>query len=174
MEAMIGRYIDSVIETLYNSFCGRSGQGRNWDRLRALFLPGARIYRADVSKDGCSQAGAGYIEEIVETMSGALEENCFSAMELARHTEKFGSFAKVLSTYEVRYRAEDAKPFRRGKNRIQLYHDGQRWWIMSMLLCDYRCDKLPPEERPAAAQQPDSHWCPPRQPSRLQSAASCV
>jgi len=174
METVAGRYIDSIIETLYDSFCGSSGQGRDWEKLRGLFLPGARIYRADVSKDGCAQAGAGYIEEIIETMNGAFEDNCFSAMELARHTEKSGSFAKVFSTYEVRYRPEDSRPFRRGKNRIQLYNDGRRWWIMSMLLCDYECDKLPSEEQPAAARKADRHWCPPREASQLQSATHCV
>jgi hypothetical protein len=174
METMAGRNIDSIIETLYDSFCGKSGQGGDWDKLRSLFLSGARIYRADVSQDGCSQAGAGCIEEIIETMSRAFDENCFSAMELARHTEKSGSFAKVFSTYEVRYRLEDSKPFRKGKNRIQLYHDGRRWWIMSMLLCDYRCGKLPLEEQPNDAQKSDSNWCPPTLHAPFQSAASCV
>lgn len=174
MEAMRNRCIDSIIETLYDSFCGRSGQGRDWDKLRELFLPGARIYRVDVSKGECSQAGAGYIEEIIETMGGAFEDNCFSAVEVARHTEKSGDFAKVLSTYEVSYSPEDSKPIRRGKNRIQLYHDGQRWWIMSMLLCDYRCDRLLSEEQPTEKQKPDRNWSSQGQPSQLQSASSCV
>lgn len=173
METMPGRYIGSIIETLYDSICGKSGQGPDWDKLRELFIPGARIYRADVSKAGCSQAGAGYIEEIIETISGSFEDNCFTAMELARHTDTSGNFAKVLSTYEVRYRPEDSKPFRRGKNRIQLYHDGRRWRIMSMLLCDYRCDNLPSEEQPTEVQKPDYNWNTQRRHSPLQSAPNC-
>ncbi|MFS2023027.1 hypothetical protein ACL58G_08365 [Massilia sp. GER05] len=27
----------------------------------------------------------------------------------------------------------DAEPFQRGINSIQLYHDGKRWWIVSLL-----------------------------------------
>ena len=172
METMPGRRIDSIIETLYASICGASGQERNWDRLRELFLPGARIYRADVSKGGCSQAGAGTIEEIIETISGLSEDNCFAAREIARHTEASGNFAKVLSTYEVRYRPEDEKPFRRGRNRIQLYHDGRRWRIMNMLLCDYRCDKHSSGEQPAEVQEPDSSWIPSRRNFQFQSASN--
>jgi hypothetical protein len=174
MEAVRDRRIDSIIETLYDSFCGRSGQGRDWDKLRELFLPGARIYRADVSKGECSQAGAGYIEEIIETMSGTFEDNCLSAVEVARHTEKSGDFARVLSTYEVSYRPEDSKPFRRGKNRIRLYHDGRKWWIMSMLLCDFRCDEPLAGEKPSEIRKPDSYGNPQRSNHQYQSASSCA
>lgn len=174
MEARSGKNIDSIIETLYDSFCGRSGQGRDWDKLRDLFLPGARIYRADVSKAGCSQAGAGCIEEIIETMSVSFEDNCFSATEISRHTEKSANFAKVFSIYEVRYCPEDSKPFRRGKNRIQLYHDGRRWWIISMLLCDYRCDRPLSGAPSSDGDKSGGNWSPQKPPSSFRSAPNCV
>jgi hypothetical protein len=161
------------METLYESFCGRSGHGRGWDTLRDLFFPGARIYRADVSKAGCAQAGAGSIEEIIETMSASCEDNCFSAREISRHTEKTGNLAKVFSIYEVRYRPEDTKPFRRGKNRIQLYHDGRRWRITSMVLCDYRCDRPLSAEQSAGVEKSGGNWRPQRRPSPFQSSPHC-
>lgn len=173
METMPNRDIDAVIETLYAGFCGSSGQGRDWDKLRGLFFPGARIYRADVSKHGCSQAGAGYVEHIIETINGSFDDNCLSAVETARHTERSGNFAKVFSTYEVRYRPEDSRPFRRGKNRIQLCHDGRRWWIMSMLLCDYRCDRPLSGEKATEGEKPDRAWMPQRRSYGYQMASNC-
>jgi len=52
MKVEPGRYIDSVIEALYNSVCGPAGYERDWGHLLTLFLPGARIMRADVSEGG--------------------------------------------------------------------------------------------------------------------------
>jgi len=39
----------------------------------------------------------------------------------------------VFSTYESRSAPSDAKSFQRGINSIELYNDGQRWWIASLL-----------------------------------------
>jgi hypothetical protein len=38
----------------------------------------------------------------------------------------------VWSTYESRHDPNDPKPFMRGINSIQLFHDGTRWWIVSI------------------------------------------
>jgi hypothetical protein len=46
--------------------------------------------------------------------------------------EQFGEIAHVFSTYEARHKQEDAKPFMRGINSIQLMNDGKRWWIVSV------------------------------------------
>ncbi|MGB9109115.1 MAG: hypothetical protein WCC39_10565, partial [Telluria sp.] len=53
--------------------------------------------------------------------------------EAARSTETFGQIVHVFSTYESRHAADDAKPFQRGINSIQLYHDGKRWWVVNVL-----------------------------------------
>jgi hypothetical protein len=52
----------------------------------------------------------------------------------------------VFSTYESRHAPGDAKPFQRGINSIQLYNDGQRWWIVN-LLWRAEGDKNPLPER---------------------------
>jgi hypothetical protein len=46
------------------------------------------------------------------------------------HFLAFGQIVRVFSTYESRHNRGDAEPFQRGINRIQLYHDGKRWWIV--------------------------------------------
>jgi hypothetical protein len=39
----------------------------------------------------------------------------------------------VFSTYESRNKLADEKPFMRGINSIQLWNDGKRWWLISVL-----------------------------------------
>jgi hypothetical protein len=61
-----------------------------------------------------------------------LEENGFFEKEVARRVESFGNIAHVFSTYESRHKADDAQPFARGINSIQLMNDGKRWWIVTV------------------------------------------
>jgi hypothetical protein len=60
------------------------------------------------------------------------EANGFYEKEIARHIEQFGQIAHVWSTYESRHHPDDAQPFGRGINSIQLFNDGKRWWIVSV------------------------------------------
>ncbi len=57
----------------------------------------------------------------------------FYEWEVANRTERFGNIAHVLSVYEARQAPTDSVPMRRGINSIQLFYDGIRWWIISVL-----------------------------------------
>ena len=56
----------------------------------------------------------------------------FYEKEISRKVEQFGRIAHVWSTYESRHDPADPKPFMRGINSIQLFHDGKRWWIVNI------------------------------------------
>ncbi len=135
-----GRYIDTLIETLYDSFSGPAGQKRDWHRLRALFIPGAQILRADIAEGGCSQSARMEIREFTTSIESFLEKKGYYGLEVLRRTEMSGSLANVLSVYEGRFDPRDNLPFRKGTGEIRLYHDGERWWIVNMLLREYRED----------------------------------
>ena len=60
-----------------------------------------------------------------------LEENGFFETEVSRKTDQFGNIAQVFTTYESR-RTPEAEPFMRGINSFQLWHDGDRWWVVSI------------------------------------------
>jgi hypothetical protein len=53
-------------------------------------------------------------------------------VETERKTETFGNMAHVLSFYESR-REEHGEPFTTGVNSMQLFYDGTRWWIASVM-----------------------------------------
>ena len=38
----------------------------------------------------------------------------------------------VWPPYESRHDADDPEPFMRGINSIQLFYDGNRWWIVNI------------------------------------------
>jgi len=53
---------------------------------------------------------------------------------------RFGNVVHAFSTYESRRAQADAQPFARGINSIQLYHDGTRWWVMTLMWDSERPD----------------------------------
>jgi hypothetical protein len=53
--------------------------------------------------------------------------------EVARRAERFGGVAHAFSTYESRRAPGDARPFARGANSVQLWNDGRRWWVVTLL-----------------------------------------
>lgn len=73
------------------------------------------------------------------------DQDAFYETELAHRSEQFGHIMHVFSTYESR-RSPEAAPFSRGINSIQLYHDGTRWWIVSVLWDGERKDNPIPEK----------------------------
>lgn len=127
-----GHTPDTLVAALYDVISGPSGQARNWDRMRSLFAPGARLTPVAKRPDGTGAFRAMTVEEYIERNRKALEEGGFFESEVARTTESFGGITHVFSTYESRT-AKGEKPFARGINSIQLVHDGKRWWIANLI-----------------------------------------
>ena len=127
------RSIDAIIHALYDTISGPAGQERDWDRFASLFFPGARLVRTSVAPDGTSQASAMDVQAYQEDTASYFRTESFHEKEIARRTELFGNIAHVFSTYEARHQPDDAQPFKRGINSIQLFNDARRWWVVSVL-----------------------------------------
>ena len=123
--------IDAIIAALYDVISGPSGQERDWNRLRSLFVPTARMMPVGVRPDGSAVMRLLQVNDYVASSGPVLLEKGFRERELARRTEQFGEIAHVFSTYEGTIEGED-QPMR-GINSIQLMHDGKRWWIVSLM-----------------------------------------
>lgn len=124
--------IDSIIAAVYDTISGPAGKKRDWDRLRSLFVPGARLIPTGPRRAGGYGSRVLTVDEYSEGASGFFEKEGFYERELARQTEQFGQIAHVFSTYDSKHAPEDAKPFQRGINSIQLMNDGKRWWIVTI------------------------------------------
>jgi hypothetical protein len=123
--------MDAIVASLYDVISGPPGK-RNWDRFRSLFYPGARLIPTGRRQTG--EAGSRVLtpQDYIDRSAPLLEKNGFFEREISRRTEKFGNIAHLFSTYESRHAKDDAKPFARGINSIQMMNDGKRWWILSV------------------------------------------
>ena len=141
--------IDQVVAALYRAISGPAGQARDWDRLRSLFYPGARLLRTVVSPDGKVEMAAMDLEGFIAEASPYFEAKGFFEHEVARRTDQFAHIAQVFSTYEATADPVGQEPLGRGINSIQLWSDGQRWWVMSLLWDDERPgNPIPPHLLP--------------------------
>ncbi|MEI7037628.1 hypothetical protein [Fulvimonas yonginensis] len=138
--------MDAILGALYDVISGPKGQKRDWDRLRSLFVPGARLIPVHAGKDGIVQARVLSVEDYIRLGAPLLEKEGFFEREVHRTVDRYGHIAQVFSTYESRHAANDAKPFQRGINSIQLLFDGHRWWVVTIYWQGERPDLPIPEQ----------------------------
>ncbi|MGB8192191.1 MAG: hypothetical protein WCF67_09745 [Chitinophagaceae bacterium] len=138
--------IDGIVAALYDVISGPAGQKRNWDRMRTLFIPEARLIPTGKRADGSFGKRVLSVEDYINTSGPFLEKNGFFELELSRKTEQFGSVVHIFSTYASKKTAADEKPFMRGINSIQLWNDGTRWWIITILWENESAERPLPEK----------------------------
>jgi hypothetical protein len=124
--------IEAILAAVYDVISGPAGKKRDWDRMRSLFLPGARLIPTGPRQAGGYGSRVLTVEDYVVRGSEIFDKEGFFEKETARRVESFGNIAHVFSTYESRHSPDDAKPFARGINSIQLMNDGKRWWIVTI------------------------------------------
>lgn len=127
--------IDAIIRASYHGISGPAGKQRDWNRERALFYPGARLIPTAKNAGDANQGLEPQmldVEGFIARVQPFFEKTGFYEKEIARRTEQFGCIAHVWSTYESRYDEADPQPFMRGINSIQLFNDGERWWIVTI------------------------------------------
>jgi hypothetical protein len=140
--------IDAIITALYDVISGPAG-GRDWDRLRSLYIPDARLIPTGTRPNGESGLRVMSVDGYVESAGAYFAGQPFFEREIARKTERFGNVAHAFSTYEGR-RAEDEEPFVRGVNSIQLLHADGRWWVVTVFWDNEGPEKpIPAEYLPA-------------------------
>ena len=133
--------IDAIVTAAYDGISGPAGKKRDWDRERSLYYPGARLIPTarPVTGDECQVTSENKlapqildIEGFIARVEPFFKETGFYEKEIARRTEQFCNMAHVWSIYESRHNQDDPKPFMRGINSIQLFNDGNRWWIVNI------------------------------------------
>jgi hypothetical protein len=121
--------IDSILAAVYDVISGPAGD-RDWNRFRSLFVPEGRLTSPQKNKDGSIFLVD--VEGYVEGAASYLKTHAFYESAIVNRVEKFGNIAQVFSSYASR-NAPNEKPFARGVNSIQLFNDGSRWWVLSIL-----------------------------------------
>jgi hypothetical protein len=144
-----GASIDAIITAMYASISGPAGEERDWKRFRSLFIPEARLEAVIWRGEANISLRVFSVDEYIRVAGEYLKKNGFYEKEIARRSDEFGAIAQVFSTYEAFSAADSPVPLKRGINSVQLFHDGQRWWIVSILWNDEReGTRIPAEYMP--------------------------
>ena len=123
----------AIIAAVYDVISGPAGQKRNWDRMRTLFVPDARMIPTGKRPTGEITRRVLTVEDYITNSGPFLEKDGFFEKEIGNKTEQYGNVVHIFSTYESKRAATDEKPFMRGINSFQLWYDGKRWWVITIL-----------------------------------------
>jgi hypothetical protein len=128
---------EAILNAVYSVISGGKGQARDWDRMRSLFVPDARLIpavAASAANGGAAHSDALFlmVDGYIERSGSRLTSDGFFERSIHNEIEEFGNIVQVWSTYESRHSPEDAKPFARGINSFQLLKDGDRYWVVNI------------------------------------------
>lgn len=123
--------VDAIIAAMYGLISGPPGE-RDWDRLRHLYLPGARMIPTGRRPNGEDGLRVMDIEQYIASVRDYFLKQGFFETEIARREERYGHLVHAMSTYESRRAIDDAEPFVRGINSIQLLERDGRWWVVTV------------------------------------------
>ena len=136
--------IDNIVKAIYEAITFSESEKPDMDRLRDLFIPQA-VFIHVTPYQVIEMDLASFILTFSERVkAGALKS--FYEAEISRKIHLYGGIAQVWSTYKKGINTEDPESFGRGINSIQLYYDGIRWWISSILWEDETSDNPIPEK----------------------------
>ena len=122
--------IEHLVARAYAVISGPPGNPRDWDAMRALYLPGARMtaLRPD-GEEVCT------VEEYIASKRDFLTDNGFSESALVNRIEVYGGIAHAWSSYSGDWTEADGTPGKtRGINSFQLRRDETGAWRIHSLL----------------------------------------
>ena len=125
--------IEAIVKASYETISGGVGVPRQWGRDESLFDPNVRFVAVERDpKSGAIVAMITTHQEFVDVADESTVKEGFTERELGHKIERYGNVATVLSSYEGK-NSSTGKVITRGVNIFQLYFDGKRWWILSMV-----------------------------------------
>jgi hypothetical protein len=137
--------IEGIVTASYETISGGVGVARQWGRDRTLFDPNSRSMAVSVNeKTGAVTARGSTEQEFADESDASLVKDGFTERELKHIIKRFGNVATVLSSYEGA--VASGKVITRDVNIFQLYFDGKRWWILSMVWDEERPGNPIPKE----------------------------
>jgi len=136
--------IDAIMKAYYEVVSGEVGQKRDWERDTYLHHPSAKIWVTGRSSQNISYVNPMTLEEFHDASSGLVDSGFFE-WEIHREEQAFGNIIHVWSTYAWSTTA-DREIGGRGINSIELYFDGNRYWILSWSYDSERASNPIPKE----------------------------
>lgn len=127
-----GTPLDRAIRGIYESVSGPAGAPRDWDRLRALHAPNARIMILHRLETGGAALEMLTMDQYQASREPYFDAHAFHETEVDRETSIRGNLAHVYSEFEAR-RSPGGPVIMSGYNSIQLVLAEGNWRIVSVL-----------------------------------------
>ncbi len=116
--------IDEAVAAVYAVISGPVGQERDFDAMRAMFAPDARL--TALTPRGLR---GGTVDDYISNSGPFLVKSGFTERELARRMEVYGDIAHVWSSYSGTFGEGESV---RGINSFQLVRTDGRWLVQSI------------------------------------------
>lgn len=123
---------EAIVNAIYRLISGNAGESRDWDRLKKLYAPGARLIPIEARPDGSIGPHVLSPDDWIASRSPLFIAEAFWEWETNREQRSEGSMVHVWSAYAAG-RTLHGRAIRRGVNSIQLWNDGNRWWVLSTM-----------------------------------------
>lgn len=133
----------AIVSAFFASGSGPAGP-RDFERMRSLFAPSARVITIRRSQNGPATPLTRTIDEYIEEARKWLESNGnFEAVKKV-WMEQYANLAHVFCSFEARKSPNEEVSFR-GVGSFQLLWDGNRWWILTAYWQGERSDEPLPD-----------------------------
>lgn len=138
---------EALTTALYDVISGPAAQPRDWDRLRSLFYPGARLLYAQTTPAGEELLHPMTVEDFIRIVTPIYASGGgFWERDIGHRVERFGNVAHVFTAYETRRSGPDGPVVARGINSCQMVRHEGRWWIANIAWDTERPgNPIPPE-----------------------------
>ena len=125
--------VDGIVHALYDAISGPAGHERDWNLFRSLFAENARMFISVPDKDNGVVLRSITPEEYADRNKTRLSDIGFNEDELYRITNVYGAGTQVFSTYESHFTNKNGEEeITQGINSIQLFFDGERYYVVSV------------------------------------------
>lgn len=124
--------IEKIVSSIYAIVSGEKGEEGDWELMRNVFHPEARLMTGYQNEEGKNEIKVFSVEDYISTFRNSFYNRTFYEKDVKNKIERFDNLAHVLSTYQAFNTKEMNRPLKTGVASIQLYHDGERWWVLSM------------------------------------------
>jgi hypothetical protein len=128
--------IEGIMTELYASVTRPPGQAFQWQRLRAIMLPGAQMLPQPRQTQGQSRLMSvdsfiAWIDNGWRGVIGTERDQGFYERQTNLVVDQYGDIAQAFTTYEKGpYQPRQVQG--RGINAVQLVRRDGRWWILSI------------------------------------------
>ena len=131
--------VNAALEAVYGAISGGVGEERDWDRMRALFTPEARL--TAITANGLR---GGTVEDYIERSGPFLVKSGFTERQLANRVEIYGDLAHAWSSYAGTFTEDDGGQGRvRGINSFQLVRQADGRWLVQSIFWQAEAPERP-------------------------------